>query len=282
MTQFTELFTFISRDLLIKNVLNTCTYATQQTIWHWSCNDCSEEPLKKWRGIISQGQISSNLFLEINFAKNGGSEVLFWLALALARTCSRFEFSPPLISVSMAMSHQTTFLKLLTNELDCFAVTSCYDTWFPSKNTLGVFSLFRLADKRKRVASGLFFGLSCVEMDALKEQAMINQFVMAAGCARDQAKQLLQAAHWQFETALSLFFQEAAIPSHNQHNALVTPANTPATPPNFPDALAAFSKLQASDTSPKPQTLNANHQPVRWILSAMLLSACTIRPFVFV
>jgi len=93
---------------------------------------------------------------------------------------------------------------------------------------------------------------------------------------------------------LSLFFQEAAIPSHNQHNAvsvleirvhgnifmlislmtlnsrrfyflfqLVTPANTPATPPNFPDALAAFSKLQASDTSPKPQTLNANHQPVR-------------------
>lgn len=38
-------------------------------------------------------------------------------------------------------------------------------------------------------------------MDALKEQAMINQFVMAAGCAREQAKQLLQAAHWQFEVA---------------------------------------------------------------------------------
>ncbi|KAM7425678.1 UBA-like domain-containing protein 2 [Porites harrisoni] len=102
-------------------------------------------------------------------------------------------------------------------------------------------------------------------MDTLKEQAMINQFVMAAGCARDQAKQLLQAAHWQFETALSLFFQEAAIPSHSQHNALVTPANTPATPPNFPDAMAAFSKLQTSDTSPKTQTLNVNvnHQRVR-------------------
>lgn len=68
-----------------------------------------------------------------------------------------------------------------------------------------MFSLFRLADKRKRVASGLFFGLSCVEMDALKEQAMINQFVMAAGCARDQAKQLLQAAHWQFEVVKLLF-----------------------------------------------------------------------------
>lgn len=28
---------------------------------------------------------------------------------------------------------------------------------------------------------------------------MINQFVLTAGCAADQAKQLLQAAHWQFE-----------------------------------------------------------------------------------
>ena len=104
------------------------------------------------------------------------------------------------------MSHQTTFLKLSTNELYCFPVTSCYDTWFPSKNTLGVFSVFRLGDKRKRVASGLFFRSSCVEMDALKEQAMINQFVMAAGCARDQAKQLLQAAHWQFEVVELLFW----------------------------------------------------------------------------
>lgn len=37
------------------------------------------------------------------------------------------------------------------------------------------------------------------KMDALREQVMINQFVLAAGCAREQAKQLLQAAHWQFE-----------------------------------------------------------------------------------
>lgn len=36
-------------------------------------------------------------------------------------------------------------------------------------------------------------------MDELKHQVMINQFVLAAGCAADQAKQLLQAAHWQFE-----------------------------------------------------------------------------------
>lgn len=34
---------------------------------------------------------------------------------------------------------------------------------------------------------------------SLREQVMINQFVLAAGCAQEQARQLLQAAHWQFE-----------------------------------------------------------------------------------
>jgi len=76
---------------------------------------------------------------------------------------------------------------------------------------------------------------------------MINQFVMAAGCARDQAKQILQAAQWQFEAALSIYFQEVAVP-HNGHNTISgAPRNTPATPPNFPDALMAFAKLQATD-----------------------------------
>ncbi|XP_023726926.1 UBA-like domain-containing protein 2-B isoform X2 [Cryptotermes secundus] len=85
-------------------------------------------------------------------------------------------------------------------------------------------------------------------MDSLREQVMINQFVLAAGCAREQAKQLLQAAHWQFETALSIFFQEAAISSSPQgpgthFGQVCTPCNTPATPPNFPDALLAFSRM---------------------------------------
>ncbi|XP_052426288.1 uncharacterized protein LOC127968908 isoform X2 [Carassius gibelio] len=54
-------------------------------------------------------------------------------------------------------------------------------------------------------------------MDELKHQVMINQFVLTAGCAADQAKQLLQAAHWQFETALSAFFQETNIPYGHHH-----------------------------------------------------------------
>ncbi|KAJ8253899.1 hypothetical protein COCON_G00205110 [Conger conger] len=84
-------------------------------------------------------------------------------------------------------------------------------------------------------------------MDELKHQLLINQFVLTAGCAGDQAKQLLQAAHWQFETALSSFFQETNIPYSQHHQMTCTPANTPATPPNFPDALAMFSRLKASD-----------------------------------
>lgn len=39
-------------------------------------------------------------------------------------------------------------------------------------------------------------------MDELRHQVMINQFVLTAGCAADQAKQLLQASHWQFEVCL--------------------------------------------------------------------------------
>ncbi|XP_074648907.1 UBA-like domain-containing protein 2 [Tubulanus polymorphus] len=101
-------------------------------------------------------------------------------------------------------------------------------------------------------------------MENLRQQAMINQFVFAAGCQPDQAKQLLQASQWQFQTALSMFLQEAALPmcrncngNHpNSHYTMCTPQNTPATPPNFPDAITAFAKLSASD---KTGTSPANH-----------------------
>ncbi|XP_057311368.1 UBA-like domain-containing protein 2-B [Hydractinia symbiolongicarpus] len=99
------------------------------------------------------------------------------------------------------------------------------------------------------------------KMDGLREQVMINQFVMVAGCAREQAKQLLQATQWQFEAALSVYFQEVAVPHNNQHS-MAAPTNTPATPPNFPDALLAFSKLQTSETnSAKRVNTNNNTQP---------------------
>ncbi|XP_072259939.1 UBA-like domain-containing protein 2 [Pyxicephalus adspersus] len=104
-----------------------------------------------------------------------------------------------------------------------------------------------------------------VNMEELRHQVMINQFVLTAGCAADQAKQLLQAAHWQFETALSTFFQESNIPNapHPPH-MMCTPRNTPATPPNFPDALAMFSKLRTSESlqnGTSPATSNACSPP---------------------
>ncbi|KAM5136088.1 UBA-like domain-containing protein 2 [Mantella aurantiaca] len=120
-----------------------------------------------------------------------------------------------------------------------------------------------------------------VNMEELRHQVMINQFVLAAGCAADQAKQLLQAAHWQFEVRRArvscvnvLFFVSSQ---------MCTPSNTPATPPNFPDALAMFSKLRTTESlqnSGSPAPSNAcsppgnfsphwassppNHQPV-WL-----------------
>ncbi|PIK39264.1 putative UBA-like domain-containing protein 1 [Apostichopus japonicus] len=98
-------------------------------------------------------------------------------------------------------------------------------------------------------------------MDSLKQQVMINQFVMAAGCVPDQARQLLQKAHWQFETALSIFFQEAALPNSQYGrpagHAINAPANTPATPPNFPDVLTSFSNMGTSveKISSSPMTM---------------------------
>ncbi|ESO93402.1 hypothetical protein LOTGIDRAFT_57845, partial [Lottia gigantea] len=87
-----------------------------------------------------------------------------------------------------------------------------------------------------------------INMDNLKEQVMINQFMLATGCVAEQAKQLLQATKWQFEAALSMFFQEAVVPiSHHHFFQLCTPANTPATPPNFPDALNALSRLSTAE-----------------------------------
>uniref|UniRef100_A0A8C6GRJ3 UBA-like domain-containing protein n=1 Tax=Mus spicilegus TaxID=10103 RepID=A0A8C6GRJ3_MUSSI len=60
------------------------------------------------------------------------------------------------------------------------------------------------------------------------ENVLFNQFMQATGCVADQAQQLLQAAHWQFETMMC------------------TSSSTPATPLIFPDLLAMFSKLRTS------------------------------------
>ncbi|CAG2104753.1 unnamed protein product [Medioppia subpectinata] len=110
-------------------------------------------------------------------------------------------------------------------------------------------------------------------MDSLREQVMINQFVSAAGCARDQAIQLLQSTHWQFETALSMFFQESNACHSNPHlKSMCTPANTPATPPNFPDTLLAFSKMSTTENKGLRERSNSNTMP------AMMYSSPNLMP----
>lgn len=99
-------------------------------------------------------------------------------------------------------------------------------------------------------------------MDGLREQLMVNKFVMVTGCHAEQARQLLISAKWHFEAALSMFFQDSTVAhAHIQccncsgnsaggcHFPMCTPANTPVTPPNLPDTLLAFSRLSTASSA---------------------------------
>lgn len=77
------------------------------------------------------------------------------------------------------------------------AVARCRERFIIRTSTTGEglsVSVRSFVNCHRPKSSGVF-----AAMDSLREQVMINQFVLAAGCAREQAKQLLQAAHWQFE-----------------------------------------------------------------------------------
>uniref|UniRef100_A0A8C6GST8 UBA-like domain-containing protein n=1 Tax=Mus spicilegus TaxID=10103 RepID=A0A8C6GST8_MUSSI len=108
------------------------------------------------------------------------------------------------------------------------------------------------------------------------ENVLFNQFMQATGCVADQAQQLLQAAHWQFETALSAFFQESNIlNSHRHPQMMCTSSSTPATPLIFPDLLAMFSKLRTSkelqSSNSSPTAAVACKLPANFSLSFLLL-----------
>ena len=44
-----------------------------------------------------------------------------------------------------------------------------------------------------------------MDNNGLREQVMINQFVLAAGCSRDQAAAILTQANWQFQVCILIF-----------------------------------------------------------------------------
>ncbi|XP_064406283.1 UBA-like domain-containing protein 2 [Halichondria panicea] len=119
-----------------------------------------------------------------------------------------------------------------------------------------------------------------VSMEILRKQVMVNQFVNAVGCTSEQATHILQSAQWQFEVALSIFFEGHSVPSKGQaqpqpqmqvtpsaHSSSAgsslgsrmscqcVPTNTPATPPAFPDTLAMFAQLNTSSPADSAQSL---------------------------
>ena len=53
---------------------------------------------------------------------------------------------------------------------------------------------------------------------ALKQQVMLNQFISITGCSVEQSRHLLASANWQYQTALSIFFDDFSIltPNTNQ------------------------------------------------------------------
>ena len=59
------------------------------------------------------------------------------------------------------------------------------------------------------------FVMSIANMDNLREQVMINQFVLVAGCQAERAKQLLSAAKWQFEVLRSSLVFVLLITAHS-------------------------------------------------------------------
>jgi len=97
---------------------------------------------------------------------------------------------------------------------------------------------------------------STINNETLAHLVIVNHMVATTGCTHDQAKQLLISTEWRLDAAINLFFDERTMPIPCcKFSELMTPANTPATPPNFPETLLSFNKLS---TSPSP-TINLSN-----------------------
>uniref|UniRef100_A0A8C6TL68 UBA-like domain-containing protein n=1 Tax=Neogobius melanostomus TaxID=47308 RepID=A0A8C6TL68_9GOBI len=85
-----------------------------------------------------------------------------------------------------------------------------------------------------------------IDMEELKRQVMVNQFVLTAGCAADQAQQLLQAAHWQFEVSSFLFFMSnSASSSYRPSSFCDWCPNSWKNVGHGPQAVVKFEKIRA-------------------------------------
>merc|ERR1719376_1989300 len=94
---------------------------------------------------------------------------------------------------------------------------------------------------------------------------MINQFVQVTGSGREQAAEILSTAQWQLQAALSRYFDETVTPYRSGGIPWGTPSNTPATPPNFGEALAAFSALSTAHQGCKLATSPLAQAPRQYL-----------------
>ncbi|CAF3404353.1 unnamed protein product [Rotaria socialis] len=99
---------------------------------------------------------------------------------------------------------------------------------------------------------------SIINNETLSHLVIINQMTATTGCTHEKAKQLLISTDYRLEAAINLFFDERTMPIPCcKFSELMTPANTPATPPNFPETLLSFNKLSTSTptgTTPPPSS----------------------------
>ncbi|CAF1562647.1 unnamed protein product [Adineta ricciae] len=110
---------------------------------------------------------------------------------------------------------------------------------------------------------------STINNETLAHLVTINQMVTTIGCTHEQATQLLISTDWRLETAMNLFFDERTVPIPCcKFSELMTPANTPATPPSFPETLLSLNKLSISNgpssstTTTTTTTANDNQIPL--------------------
>lgn len=97
---------------------------------------------------------------------------------------------------------------------------------------------------------------STLNKETLAHLVLINQMAAATGCTHEHAKQLLVLTEWRLDSAINLFFDERTMPIPCcKFSERMTPTNTPATPPNFPETLLSFNKLS---TSPLPMNHVSN------------------------
>uniref|UniRef100_A0A8C9PER8 UBA like domain containing 1 n=1 Tax=Spermophilus dauricus TaxID=99837 RepID=A0A8C9PER8_SPEDA len=99
-------------------------------------------------------------------------------------------------------------------------------------------------------------------LSELGRQVSCGNWALCAGCSAYPFVPSTQAGHRNFLTGAGPSF----LPLSFLPPQMCTPANTPATPPNFPDALTMFSRLKASESfhggsSGSPMAMTATSPP---------------------